>query len=238
MDKITVLIIDAQALLTTEVRQALSQQPDFRVLDCNKPDDLLVVIDANLPDVILLGPDIATLSGLELSKKITRFFPNSKVIMLSPDPNDEELFEVIKTASVAYLYKNIATEELIRTIRRAYSGEYPINKSLIARTTVASLVLKQFQEIASMVKAADRSVAPLTTLEKGILTCATGGITERRIALTLKTSEQVVENHISAILRKIITYDRACAAASSMQNDSPPVERTYNDKLAAFRSNS
>ncbi len=234
MDKITVLIIDTQALLTTGVRQALSQQPDFRVLDCNPVDDLLVVIEANLPDVVLLGSDLATLSGLELGKKITRFFPNSKVIILSPNPNDEELFEVIKTAAVAYLSKNIATDELIRTIRRAYSGEYPINNSLIARTSVAKYVLNQFQEIASMVKATDRSVAPLNTMEKEILTCAAGGITERRIALTLKTSEQVVENHISAILRKLITYDRACAAALAMQNDSLPVERTHKDKVAAF----
>ena len=234
MDKITVLIIDAPALLTTEVRHALSQQPDFRVVDCNPVDDLLVAIEVNLPDIVLLGSDLATLSGLELGKKITCFFPNSKVMMLSPNPNDEELFEVIKTASVAYLNKNIAADELVRTIRRAYSGEYPINNSLIARTSVAKYVLNQFQDIASMVKATDHLIAPLNTLEKEILTCAAGGITERRIALTLKTSEQVIKNHISAILRKLITYDRVCGVTLSMQNTPLSVEQTNKDKVAAF----
>lgn len=236
MDKITVLIIDVQVLLTAEARQALSQQPDFKILECNPVDDLLAIIEANLPDVVLLGSDFTTLSGLELSKKITRFFPNSKVIMLSPNPNDEELFEVIKTAAVAYLNKLTSTEELIRTIRRAYSGEYPINNLLIASTSIARYVLRQFQDIASMVKAADRSAAHLTTLEKEILTCAASGITERRIALTLKTNEQVIENHISSILRKLISYDRACVTALSMQNNSLPVERTHKDKVTTFQS--
>jgi hypothetical protein len=39
--------------------------------------------------------------------------------MLSPNFNDEELFEVIKTGAVAYLNKNTTTEELISVIRQS-----------------------------------------------------------------------------------------------------------------------
>ena len=94
MDKVTVMIIDEQAFFRAGVRQALSQQADLEILECDPSQDPLGIIEANLPGIALLGSDLATLSGLELGRKIARYYPNTKVIMLSPNPNDEELFEV------------------------------------------------------------------------------------------------------------------------------------------------
>jgi len=138
VNKIMVMIIDEEVFFRVGVRQALSQEPDFNILDCDPAQDPLELIDANLPSVVLLGSNLAAHNGLELGRRIARYYPNTKVIMLSPDPNDEELFEVIKTAAVACLNRNIAREELISTIRRASRGEYPINDSLITSPRVAS----------------------------------------------------------------------------------------------------
>ncbi len=142
MNKIKVMIIDEQAFFRVGVRQLLSQQSDLEILDCAPNQDTLGLIEASSPDVALLGSDLAALSGLELSRKIARYYPNTKVIVLSPDPNDEELFEVIKTAAVACLSKNTIAEELTGTIRRASNGKYPINDSLITRPIVARLLMK------------------------------------------------------------------------------------------------
>ena len=106
MDKIRVMIIDEEAFFRAGVRQALSQQSDLEILDCAPTQDPLSLIEANPPDVVILGSDLAALSGLELSRKIAQYFPNIKVITLSPNPNDEGLFDVIKTAAVACLSKN------------------------------------------------------------------------------------------------------------------------------------
>ena len=112
MDKTRVMTIDEEAFLRTGVCQALSQQSDLETLDCDLTQDPLGLIEANLPDVVILGSDLATLSGLELGRKIAQYYANIKVIMLNPDPNDEGLFEVIKTAPVACLSKNITADEL------------------------------------------------------------------------------------------------------------------------------
>ena len=145
MDKIKVMIIDEQALFRAGVRQTLSQQPDLEILECDPTQNALELIEATLPDVALLGSDLTSLSGIELGRKIAQRFPNTKVIVLSPDPNDEELFEVIKTAAAACLSKKATAEELAGTIRRAYKGEYPINESLMTRPKVAKHVLNQFR---------------------------------------------------------------------------------------------
>ena len=224
MDKIKILIIDEQASFRAGVCQALSQQPEFQVLEYDSSEDPMAVIDANLPDVVLLGSDTTASSRLELSREIVRQCPNIKVIVMSPNPNDDELFEFIKTAAVAYLAKKTTAEELYSTIRQSCRGEYPIDESVITRPTVAQYVLKQFQEIASIGRGMERFTAPLTHQEKQILICVTTCITDKQIARTLRVSERTVKNHASTILRKLITNDRARAAALSMQDGLIPVE--------------
>lgn len=218
MEQIKVMIIDEQPYFRAGVRQALSQQPDLELLDCDPTSDPLGQIEANLPEVALLGSDLAALSGLELGRKIARYYPNTKVIMLSPDPNDEELFEVIKTAAVACLSKNATAHELIDIIRRACDGEYPINESVMTRPTIARQVLKQFQDIALMGNNMEAIAAPLTQRETQILNYIANGNTNKQIAYILQISEQTIKNHVSAILRKLNANDRAHAVVVAIRH--------------------
>ena len=135
--------------------------------------------------------------------------------MGSVDPNDEELFEVIKTAAVACLSKNATAEELTSTIRRACNGEYPINESLITRPTVARHVLNQFQHMGRTMEAV---AAPLTLRETQILNYVAEGNTNKQIARILQISEQTIKNHVSAILRKLNANDRAHAVVLAIRH--------------------
>ena len=215
MNKIKVMIIDEQAFFRAGVRQSLSQQPDLEILECDPTQNALELIEANLPDVVLLGSDLASLSGIELGRKIAQYYPNTKVVVLSPDPNDEELFEVIKTAAVACLSKSATVDELTSTIRRARKGEYPINESLMTRPKVARQVLNQFR---GMGKTMEGIVAPLTNRETQILTYVAEGNSNKEIARILEISEQTIKNHVSAILRKLNANDRAHAVALALHS--------------------
>jgi DNA-binding NarL/FixJ family response regulator len=215
VDKIKVMIIDEQEFFRAGVRQVLSQQSDLEILDGPPNEDTLGLIEANLPNVALLGSDLAASSGLEMSREIARYYPNTKVIVLSPNPNDEELFEVIRTAAVACLSKNATAEELAGTIRRAYNGEYPINESLITRPKVATHVLNQFQHMSRTMKAV---AAPLTSRETQILEYVAEGNTNKQIAAILQISEQTIKNHVSAILRKLNANDRAHAVVLAIRH--------------------
>ncbi len=215
MDKIKVMVIDEQALFRGGVRQALSGQPDLEILECDPTQNPLETIEANLPDVALLGSDLASLSGIDLGRKIAQYYPNTKVIVLSPDPNDQELFEVIKTAAAACMSKKASADDLASTIRRAYKGEYPINESLMARPRVARQVLDQFRGFTKTMKGI---TAPLTKRETQILTYVAEGNTNKEIAHILSISEQTIKNHVSAILRKLNANDRAHAVTLALQS--------------------
>jgi DNA-binding NarL/FixJ family response regulator len=200
------------------VRQALSDHGTFEVIECNPGDDVLNIIEDQLPCVVLLGSDLATHSGLELGRKIARNFPNTKVIILSPDPNDEELFEVIRSAAVACLKKNVSSDELVETINKASHGEYPINETFITRPLIARRVLRQFEDISEMGKSSEDLVAVLTKREQQILNYIANGNTNKQIAGILSISEQTIKNHVSAILRKLNANDRAHAVVLAIRN--------------------
>ena len=218
MSEITITIIDSSELFRAGVRQKLSAQRDFKLMDCGPDDEPLEYIDVYSVDVALLDIDYPISKGLELSRAIAKCYPNTRVIIMSSYFNDEELFETIKSGAVAYIDKRTSTEELVSTIRRAGRGEYPINDSLSKRPAVAERILRQFQEMASIGLVMEKVAAPLTPREIQILSHIANGSTNKQVSHVLGISEQTIKNHVSAILRKLNANDRAHAVALAIRN--------------------
>jgi len=224
---IRVMIIDEQPFFRAGVKLTLESQADFEILEASPADDTINVIESFLPDIVLLGSDLASHSGLTLGTRIARRYPNTKVIMLSPDPNDEALFEAIRSSAVACLNKSVMPEELITNIRRASKGEYPINDNLMTRPTVARHVLKSFQDLEALSNNVVAAVAPLTNREREILSYIADGNSNRQIARILNISEQTIKNHVSAIMRKLNANDRAHAVVLAIRRGLIKIEEYH-----------
>lgn len=220
MRRIVVMIVGDDAFARSGIRQTLSQQNALEVLDIVESDPgvegnvaMARILDSS-PDIVVLDLGHFSSSGLELSRKITRNFPGTKVVVLSGKPmhDDEELFEVIKSGAVAYLRsKQCTPAELVETIKRAANGEYPINDSVMSSPGLSWRVLREFQEFASIGKHVGDITAPLTSREVQVLTLISEGNSNKQIAGILGTSEQTIKNHVSAVLRKLNANDRAHA---------------------------
>jgi len=218
MNKIIIAILDSSQLFRNGLRQNLSLQQDFQMLDCDPDREPLKFIDVNPIDVTLIDIGFPISEGLELCRAITRHYPNTKVIILSSYFHDEELFEALKSGAVAYIDKRINSADLVSVIRRASRGEYPINDSVTANPAIADRVIRQFQEIASMGLIKEKIAVPLTHREIQILSYIADGGTNKQVACILGISEQTIKNHVSAILRKLNANDRAHAVALAIRN--------------------
>jgi len=229
VDKIIVAIVDKQALFRVGVCHALSKQPDFEVFDSAPNENLMSLIEANSPNVLLLDIDYPSFRGLNLARKIALHCPTTKIIILTFNPDDKQLFEIIKTGAVAYLDKSITGGELTKAVRQVSHGEYPINDSVLARPKVATHVLRQFQSMHSNnEKTMEAIVAPLTSRETQILNCIADGNANKQIASILKISEQTAKNHVSNILRKLNANDRAHAVVLAIRHGWILVEELQN----------
>ncbi len=147
-NKIRVFIVSQQFLFRQGIEHSLSSMEDIEISGATEVNDkVLSAIDTLPPDVALVDIDGPTDDSLTLAHKIRQRSPNIGVIVLASDPNDTQLFRVLKAQAAAYLNKEITADQLVDTVRRVARGEHPINESLTTRPKVAEQVLQQFQEL-------------------------------------------------------------------------------------------
>ena len=93
MGNTRIIIIDKQPLFRVGVKQAFVQQADFEIVEASPDDDLSVIIEADLPDVILLDIDAPSLNGLKIGRSLIQRYPATRLIVMPSEINNDELFE-------------------------------------------------------------------------------------------------------------------------------------------------
>ncbi len=196
-------VISQQSLFQQAVEHTIADTDDIIILATTGiNNDVLRAIDNLPPDVALLDLDGQAEGGIDLARRIKQRSPNIGVIVLTSNPEDNQLFQALKAQAVAYLSKETTAVQLIDTIRRVYRGEHPINEALTSRPRVAEHVLQQFQELSSRSEA-EPFISPLTPREIEILQYIAQGFLNKQIAAELGISEQTIKNHVTSILRKL-----------------------------------
>ena len=220
MGKIVAMIVDKRTSLRTSLRQPIaegSSAQESEILECEPDidgDDAVIRIDSISPDVVLLDTGYPEQDGLKLCKRIVRSTPQTKVVMLTsnPEADDDELFEAIRSGAAAYLMtKSCTPQEVCEAIERASRAEYPINDCVSRRPQLASRVMSQFEDIICSVRKEDGITTPLNPKEVEVLTLIVQGKTNQEIGTDLETSDSAVKKHVSNILRKLNANDRAHA---------------------------
>ena len=215
--RINVIVLSQQVLFRTGVEMSLSPVEDITVTgSADFSNGIQFSLDDAPPDVALLDIDDPNETGLEFANKIKQRLPNIAVIVFTSKPSDNEIFQALKAQAVAYMSKEVSTDDMIETIRRVYSGEYPINESLHTRPKVAERVLQKFQEL-SLQDEAIPLISPLTARETEILQYIAQGYLNKQIASVLDISEQTIKNHVTSILRKLNANARTEAVVIALR---------------------
>ncbi|MDD5703486.1 MAG: response regulator transcription factor [Dehalococcoidales bacterium] len=216
-DKIQVIVISQQSLFRNGIQHSLSNHPDIVISGATDINDaILTTIDNDPPDVALLDIDGGADAGLNLARKIKQHTPSIAIVVLAANPNDEQLFAVLKGQAASYLNKETTAEQLVETIRRVARGEHPINESLTTRPKLAEQVLLQFQELSRRTEA-EAFISPLTPREMEILKYIGQGFLNKQIAMELGISEQTIKNHVTSILRKLNANARTEAVVLALK---------------------
>ncbi len=219
MNKVRILLVDDHPLFRQGVTWTLTNQPDLDIVgEVADGQAAIQQADVLLPDLVLCDINLPGMNGLEVTRILKRRHPQMAVIILTLHEDDEQLFHAIRVGASAYAIKDIAAQELISLIRRVGRGEYLINENVLSRPFVASKVLDQFRELATLDEATDTVFSPLTPREVEILDCVARGNSNKEIARLLSISDQTVKNHITSILRKLAVNDRTQAVIYALRH--------------------
>jgi two-component system nitrate/nitrite response regulator NarL len=212
MDAIRVLIVDDHTLFRSGLKALLARQPGFEVVG-EAADGLEGIKRAKAlrPDVILLDLHMRGLSGREAVKTLSEEVPESHVLMLTVSEEADDLIETLRHGASGYLLKNIDTQMLLDSIRRAAEGEAVVSAEMTSKL-VRGLKAGPRPEA----QAADRE--RLSPREREILGFLSKGASNKEIARELEVAESTVKIHVQHILRKLNLTSRVQAAVYAVES--------------------
>lgn len=208
MKPIRILIVDDHTLLRSGIKLALQRNEGFEVVG-EAGDGLEGIKRAKQlkPDVVLLDLHMPGTSGLEALRVLVEDVPETQVVMLTVSEDAEDLLETLRAGARGYLLKNIDTEFLLESIRRAAHGESVMSPQMAHK--LADSLRAPPKESAAVV---DVNPGKLSPREREIIVMLAHGASNKEIARVLNLSESTIKIHVQGILRKLNIAKRVQAA--------------------------
>jgi len=203
-DPIRIVVIDDHTLFRRGIIALLQREDGFEVVG-EAADGLEGVrrVAELQPDVVLLDLHMPGVSGLDAMKSILEEVPEARVVMLTVSEQAEDLMAALKTGALGYLLKNIDSDFLVASVRKAARGESVISGEMTG---------KLMQEL----RGGDKP--SLSPREREILIHLARGASNKEIARALAVAESTVKIHVQHILRKLNLASRVQAAVWAIEN--------------------
>lgn len=219
-EKIKIVLIDDHKLFREGVKRILEFEPSFEVVaEGNDGTEAAKLVKENEPDVVLMDINMPNANGIEATADLVRYFPETKVIILSIHDDENYVTHALKTGAQGYLLKEMDSDSLIEAIRVVSEGGSYLHPK------VTHNLVKEYRRLASEnASGANQRVEyqkPLHLLTKRecqVLQLLADGKSNRAVAETLYISEKTVKNHVSNILQKMNVNDRTQAVVTAIKN--------------------
>ncbi len=203
---IRVLLADDQALIRAGFRVLLDSADGMQVVgeaaNGAQAVDLARQVRA---DVVLMDIRMPGVDGVEATRRIAADdnLAGVKVIMLTTFESDEYVYQAIRAGASGFLVKDSEPADLIQAVRVVAGGD-----ALLAPRVTRRLIT----DLASRPERPqldNRQLTALTDREREVLSLIAGGLSNDEIAAQLFVSPLTVKTHVSRILAKLDSRDRA-----------------------------
>jgi serine/threonine-protein kinase len=194
--RLRVVIAEDAVLLREGLRRVLTDAGLDVAGVAGDADDLLRLVSASRPDVVLTDirmPPAQSTEGLQAALEIRRRWPGTAVIVLSQHVETEHLFELLAgdPRGIGYVLKERVADiaQFTDAIRRVAAGESVIDPQVVSR-----LVARPRR---------DSPLQTLTERELAVLGLMAEGRSNHAIAAQLFMSPKTVETHVGNLFAKL-----------------------------------
>jgi DNA-binding NarL/FixJ family response regulator len=201
MKPIRVLIADDHTLVRAGIRSLIQNMEGVRVIaEAGDGREALRLIEIHRPDVVLIDIVMPGLNGLEVTARVSKEFPQVRVIILSMYVNEGYVGRALRAGAAGYIVKGADPGELEIAIRAIAQGEKYLSPG------VSKYVLTDYiRHIAGEVKPLEL----LTPRQREVLQLIAEGYTTKKIARTLDISVKTVESHRKQLMERLDIHDIA-----------------------------
>ncbi len=212
-DTVRVLLADEQSLFREAFRVVLAGVGDMEVVG-EASDGLQAVAEAVRlrPDVALLDAQLPNGDGARATRRIVARVPGCKVVVVSGDPDQRVLLDVVEAGATAFVSKASPIQELLLAIRAVHRGEAMIPARLLAGL-LSALVDRRHERDVAM-----RGLSELTRREREVLGLLAQGADNDGISQRLVISPATARTHVQNTLGKLGVHSRLEAASFVLRN--------------------
>ncbi len=212
MSPVRIVVIDDHTLFRRGITALLARVPDFEVVgEAADGFEGIKAVAAGKPDVVLLDLHMPGLTGIEAMQAILRDNPGTHVVMLTVSEEAEDLMAALRAGALGYLLKNIDSDFLVESIRRAANGDSVMSPEMSGK------LLRELRA------GTDQTPVPaLSPREREIVGCLTRGASNKEIARELAIAESTVKIHVQHILRKLELASRVQVAVWAIEHGIVP----------------
>jgi DNA-binding NarL/FixJ family response regulator len=201
---IRIVLADDHPVVREGIRGMLQGYDDIEVVGQASSGPEAVALAAALhPDLVLMDLRMPAGDGVAATRAIAAEHPGTRVVVLTTYETDQDILRAIEAGASGYLLKDIAPDELARSVRAAAAGE------TVLATSAASALLGRVQ---------GRQLAPaLSAQEVRVLRLAADGLTNAAIGAELFIGEATVKTYLSRAYEKLGASDRTSAVRRALE---------------------
>ncbi len=208
MAKTRIMIVDDHEVVRLGMRAVFEAEPDLAVVgEASNGAEALAKMPVLDPELILMDVRMEKMDGIEACREIKSRYPDVIILMITSYTDEDAVISSILAGASGYLLKHLSRAELLRSIRRASSGQSLID---------AEATKRAMEHLTQM------PGSELTEREREVLALVARGLTNKQIADKLYVSEKTARNHVSHILEKLGFSRRSEAAAFAVEHKLVP----------------
>lgn len=191
---ISVFLVDDHELVRTGIRRILEDVRGLRVVgEAVSGEQAVQWFRENQADVILMDMNMPGIGGLEATKKILRFKPDTKIIVLTVHTETPFPLKVMQAGAAGYLTKCSAPDEMIHAIRAVNAGQRYISPEIAQQIALSQVCTPT----------TDNPFKVLSDREMQITMMITKGDKVQDIAESLNLSPKTVNSYRYRLFEKL-----------------------------------
>lgn len=184
---ITVAIAEDHQALIDGIKSYVKYEEDITIIGhANNGEELLKLVRARQPKVVLCDIRMPILDGIEATKIILKELPETKVVAFTMFDQDEAVKQMLAAGAQGYILKNSSLDIVLEAIRSVAQGKTYYDKKI---------------HLPEGGKNSSKSI--LSSREREILQLVAKGHTSHQIADELFIGKSTVDTHRKNMIRKL-----------------------------------
>lgn len=218
MNQITLLIVDDHPLFRQGVVDALSLEPDMRIIaQAASGDEALELIRSKKPMIVVLDVNLPGMNGQQITHQVSQDGLDTRIILMTGYDDVEQAIHAALAGAHGYCSKDIEPQKLSSIIREVSEGKFVYANNVFTRRELELWVEDRVEGMRRSYSEPGAPFHPLSDREMEVLACVVRGLSNKEIASKLGISHQTVKNHITAVLRKFGVEDRTQAVVYALK---------------------